>query len=102
MIQDREMQALWDAVEEIRKRVEALESNGHSEEVAVDEAVTVEVEAEAEYDYVASATSNRKTFHRRGCKFTLGFIQVADGFHQFSTHEEALAAGRVPCKSCDA
>ena len=88
MIQDREVQSLWVAVEEIRKRVEALEDNGHSNEM--------------ECGYVASTTSNRKTFHLRGCKFTRGFMQVADGFREFPSHDEAVAAGLVPCKSCGA
>ena len=86
MIQDREVKGLWDAVEDIRRRVEKMESAGQPEAGVG--------------DYVASVTSNRRTFHLRGCKFTKGFITVADGFHEFKSHGEAVAAGMVPCKSC--
>ena len=88
MIQDREVQALWDAVEEVRKRVEALEDNAP--------------ECAADLDYVASNTSNRKTFHLRGCKFTRGFMQASKGFMEFRSHDEAVEAGLVPCKTCGA
>ncbi len=88
MIQDREVQDLWGAVEEIRRRVETLEGS------PTDEA--------SESPYVASATSNRKTFHLRGCKFTRGFMKVADGYSEYHTHDEAVAAGFVPCKNCGA
>ena len=88
MIQDREVQALWEAVEEVRKRIETLEGETHL--------------AEGEAEYVASPTSNRKTFHLRGCKFTSGFMQATNGFLEFRSHEEALEAGLVPCKSCGA
>lgn len=86
MIQDREVKGLWDAVEDIRRRVEEMEGDGPSESGVG--------------DYVASVTSNRKTFHLRGCKFTRGFINVTDGFQEFNSHDEAVAAGMVPCKSC--
>ncbi len=86
MIQDREVQDLWVAVEAIRRRVEELEGTG--------------VEDPSELAYVASATSNRKTFHLRGCKFTKGFMKVADGYSEYRTHEEAVSAGHIPCKNC--
>ena len=86
MIQDREVQGLWEAVEEIRKRIDELEGNGAAQGDF--------------FQYVASATSNRKTFHLRGCKFTRGFMQVADGSREFRTYEEAVDAGLVPCKIC--
>ena len=88
MIQDREVQDLWGAVEEIRRRVETLEGSP--------------TDAPSESPYVASATSNRKTFHLRGCKFTRGFMKVADGYSEYRTHDEAVAAGFVPCKNCGA
>lgn len=88
MIQDREVQDLWGAVEEIRRRVESLE--GSTADLPTD------------LPYVASATSNRKTFHLRGCKFTRGFMKVADGYSEYHTHDEAVAAGFVPCKNCGA
>ncbi|CAI8054221.1 hypothetical protein GBAR_LOCUS29620 [Geodia barretti] len=88
MIQDRTMQNLWGAVDELRQRVEELENGG--------------TPLVMELDYVASMTSNRKTFHLRGCKFTEGFIAVEGGYFQFSSHDEALAAGLVPCKRCGA
>ena len=88
MIQDREVQHLWDAVEEIRKKVEAMEGT--------------EAQADVECAFVASATSNRKTFHLRGCKFTAGFMKAANGFREYRTHEEAVGDGRVPCKTCGA
>ena len=88
MIQDREVQDLWVAVEEIRRRLEELEGS-----VA---------EEDTELPYVASATSNRKTFHLRGCKFTRGFMKVASGYSQYRTHDEAVTAGFVPCKNCGA
>jgi hypothetical protein len=88
MIQDRTTQDLWAAVDELRQRVEELE-NGDSSSAM-------------ELGYVASVTSNRKTFHLRGCKFTEGFIAVKGGYLQFSSHDEALAAGLVPCKRCGA
>ncbi len=86
MIQDREVQDLWGAVEEIRRRVEKLEgsaTNGYTEPA-----------------YVASATSNRRTFHLRGCKFTRGFMRVSDGYSAYHTHDDAVAAGFIPCKTC--
>ncbi|MDE2843590.1 MAG: hypothetical protein OXN21_09430 [Chloroflexota bacterium] len=92
MIQDRDVQYLWDAVEEIRKKIEAMEGTGDEPQA----------ETEVEYAFVASATSNRKTFHLRGCKFTTGFTKAANGFRQYRTHEEAVMDGRVPCKSCGA
>lgn len=88
MIQDREVQALWDAVEEVRKRVEALEGDGNA--IAL------------EFGYVASSTSNRKTFHVRDCKFTRGFMEAGKDFMEFHSHDEAVQAGLVPCKSCGA
>ena len=88
MIQDREVQDLWGAVEEIRRQVERLEGTA--------------IEEECELPYVASATSNRKTFHLRGCKFTRGFMKVADGYSEYDTHDAAVAAGFVPCKNCGA
>ena len=88
MIQDREVQALWEAVEDIRKRIDSLGDPGSGHK--------------GPCQYVASMTSNRKTFHLRGCKFTRGFMQVTDGFWEFRTQEDALAAGLVPCKSCSA
>ncbi len=86
MIQDRVVQDLWGAVAEIRSRVEALEQSA--------------TEDCTEFAYVASATSNRKTFHLRGCKFTRGFMKVADGYSEYRTHEEAVSAGYIPCKNC--
>ena len=77
MIQDRDVQNLWDAVE------------GTGDD-------------DMEYAFVASATSNRKTFHLRGCKFTSGFMKAANGFREYRTHEEAVEDGRVPCKTCGA
>lgn len=88
MIQDREVQDLWSAVEEIRRRVESLEGSAKEEPV--------------ELLYVASATSNRKTFHFRGCKFTKGFMKVKNGYSEYGTHDEAVEAGYVPCKYCGA
>ena len=88
MIQDREVKVLWEEVEDIRKRIDELEHAGGR--------------VEGHCDFVASTTSNRKTFHLRGCKFTRGFIKVTDGFKEFGSHEEAVAAGLVPCKSCGA
>ena len=92
MIQDRDVQYLWDAVEEIRKKVEAMEGTGPQPQA----------EMEVEYAFVASATSNRKTFHLKGCKFTTGFMKAADGFREYRTHDEAVEDGRVPCKTCGA
>ena len=86
MIQDREMRSLWDAVEAIRRRVEEMEDAGQPKSPAG--------------DYVASVNSNRKTFHRRGCLFTKGFIDLSNGYRQFSSRDEAVAAGMVPCKRC--
>jgi hypothetical protein len=86
MIQDLEVQDLWSAVEEIRRRVESLESSATEEKI--------------ELPYVASATSNRKTFHLRGCKFTRGFMKVKGGYTAYCTREEAVSAGYVPCKNC--
>lgn len=88
MIQDREVQDLWGAVEEIRRRVESLEGSA--------------MVVSTELPYVASATSNRKTFHLRGCKFTRGFMKVSDGYSEYRTHDEAVIAGFVPCKNCGA
>lgn len=86
MIQDRDVQNLWDAVEEIRKKVEAMEGT--------------EAGDTGEFVFVASATSNRKTFHLRGCKFTHGFMKAANGFREYRTRDEAVEDGRVPCKIC--
>ena len=86
MIQHQEVQVLWEAVEDLRKRIEKLEGDGRDKE---DPCL-----------YVASITSNRRTFHLRECKFTRGFMKVADGFWEFRTHDEAVAAGLVPCKTC--
>ena len=88
MIQDREVQDLWVAVEDIRKKVESLEGPA--------------TKAGGDWAYVASTTSNRKTFHLRGCKFTRGFMKVADGYSEYRTHDDAVAAGYVPCKTCGA
>ncbi len=88
MIKDSTMEELRAAVEELRQRVEKLERGGDI--------------IEALPDYVASTTSNRKTFHLRGCKFTRGFMAVEGGFSEFRTHDEAMGAGLVPCKSCGA
>lgn len=86
MIQDRRVHDLWSAVAEIQRRVEALENSAK--------------EDSREWAYVASATSNRKTFHLRGCKFTRGFMKVADGYSVYRTHGEAVTAGFIPCKTC--
>ena len=98
MIQDRELQGLWDAVEEIRKRVEKLEDTGASMEV---ELVAHAPVAAVKDGYVASATSSRKTFHLRGCKFVRSFIDVPGRFSEFTTAKDAIAAGMVPCKLCE-
>ena len=93
MTKDSTMQELWAAVEELRQRIETLEQGGNSPEG---------VPAQEQLDFVASVTSNRKTFHLRGCKFTKGFLAIEGGFSEFGTHDEAVNAGLVPCKSCGA
>ena len=93
MIQQREVQVLWEAVESLRQRVDELEGGVKEQH---------EHYQPGYFQYVASATSNRKTFHRRGCKFTRRFTLVAGGFLEFQSYEAALAAGLVPCKSCGA
>ena len=90
MIQERTMQDLWAAVEELRQRVEELENGGQSAPAPVPP------------DYIASAKSNRKTFHRRGCRFTGRFVNLAGGFQEFESRDTAVAAGLTPCKSCGA
>ncbi|MCY4366952.1 MAG: hypothetical protein OXE17_12140 [Chloroflexi bacterium] len=100
MIQDRDVQSLWDAVEEIRKKIEAMEG---TEAMESTEAVGgAEAGGDVEFAFVASATSNRKTFHLRGCKFTHGFMKASNGFRAYRTHAEAVEDGRVPCKTCGA
>ena len=94
MIQDRDVQSLWDAVEGIRKKVEAMEGTEVVE--------GAEAGGDVESAFVASATSNRKTFHLRGCKFTHGFMKGSNGFRAYRTHAEAVEDGRVPCKTCGA
>lgn len=86
MIQDREVKSLWDAVEDLGRRVAELEGAGR--------------ESPTQFDYVASPTSKRRTFHNRDCKFAGSFMQGGNGFREFRTPEEAVAAGMVPCKSC--
>ncbi len=88
MIQDRTMQDLWEAVAELRQRVAELETGG---------GLPV-----APPDYVASSKSNRKTFHRRDCRFTLGFLNLAGGFQEFDSRDEAMKASLIPCKICGA
>ena len=90
MIQERTMQDLWDAVEELRQKVEEMENGGPPAPVSVPP------------DYIASAKSNRKTFHRRGCRFTGRFVNLAGGFQEFESRDGAVAAGLTPCKSCGA
>ena len=91
MTKDSTMQELWAAVEELRRRIETLEQGGNSVE---------EISGAVQLDLVASVTSNRKTFHLRGCKFTKGFMATEGGFREFGTHDEAVSAGLVPCKIC--
>ena len=91
MIKDSTMQELWAAVEEIRQRIETLEQGDNS---------FAGVTEETKLDLVASVTSNRKTFHLRGCKFTKGFMATEGGYSEFGTHAEAVSAGLVPCKIC--
>lgn len=93
MTKDSTMQELWAAVEGLRQRIESLEQGGNS---------LKENTGEANKEFVASVTSNRKTFHLRGCKFTRGFLAIEGGFSEFGTHDEAVSAGLVPCKSCGA
>ncbi len=84
MTQNREYRGLWDAVEELKRRVDDFEGRKAAEV--------------APTKYVASALSNRKTFHRKECKFARNLQDV----HTFSSHDDAVAAGLVPCKSCRA
>lgn len=99
MIKDSTMQELWAAVEEIRQRIETLEQGDNSlDEVSVE--VSEEVSPEIMFDFVASMTSNRKTFHLRGCKFTRGFMATEGGYRVFATYAEAVSAGFVPCRIC--
>ena len=86
MTTDSTLQELRAAVEELRIRVERLEQDGNHQD--------------SQPELVASMTSNRKTFHLRGCKFTKGFMASEGGYYEFRTHDDAVGAGLVPCKSC--
>ena len=86
MIQDQLERELWAAVDELRRRVEEAEKSKKE---------SVQLPA-----YVSSATSNRKTFHRRDCKFARRFDALDGRLQEFSSHAAAVEAGLVPCKVC--
>ena len=86
MTQDRILQELQEMVEELRQRVQVLEAASQPKDVHA--------------SYVASATSNRKTFHLDSCRFTGGFLSIPGGFHKFQSHDDAVAAGYLACKTC--
>ncbi len=88
MIQDRTLRNLWAEVAELRQRVAELENGGRP--------------PAAPLGYVASNKSNRKTFHRRGCRFTGRFRNVAGSSQEFESRNEAIEAGFRPCKKCAA
>jgi hypothetical protein len=93
MIQDRTMQDLWAAVEELRQKVEQLENGGPPPATSM---------SVPQFDYVASIKSNRKTFHLRDCRFTGGFMTVEENYQVFESRDAAMESGLKPCKSCGA
>ena len=86
MTQDRILQDLQEMVEELRQRVQVLETDSQPKNVHP--------------SYVASATSNRKTFHLDSCRFTGRFLFIPGGLHKFQSHDDAVAAGYQACKTC--
>ena len=90
MTQDRILQDLQEMVEELRQRVQVLETDRQPKNV----------HASYVASYVASATSNRKTFHLDSCRFTGRLLSVPGGLHKFQSHDDAVAAGYQACKAC--
>jgi hypothetical protein len=46
------------------------------------------------------ASRNREHFHRPECKWASEYLSDSPSLIEFSSHEEAVAAGYKPCKTC--
>ena len=97
MIQDRTMQDLWAAVEELRQKVEQLENGGPPPATSM---------SVPQFDYVARSNSQHSTrqkpFHVRSCRYAAELLAKGVNCYEFETPEDAIEAGFVPCKICAA
>lgn len=63
------------------------------------------VRLQEEYSYQTAtrfvASSCRRTFHRPNCQWA-SYFEDSPSMIEFSSHQEAVEAGYVPCKTCRA